>query len=237
MVFPQTRNVNNTETIDNSQKLGTEIAGHRGAGTRPFPVTTLNGIPFSRHSTPNRLPAHTKKLFVLIHQLMPINRLFMSSPYPRCLNYRDNHSSVNLSVHWVKISSCTTIVQLLGQVFRRARLEFIWTARRRLLSAVAGNDRALAPRGPANSVPSFWVLSTVAVLLTFLVCAKTISYVIKQIKMIADALVPWAKLTESQFVTFAEQPLGVQRIFLTVICAQQSCLCDKSIAEWHNHAS
>ena len=83
MVFPQTRNVNNTETIDNSQKLGTEIAGHRGAGTRPFPVTTLNGIPFSRHSTPNRLPAHTKKLFVLIHQLMPINRLFMSSPYPR----------------------------------------------------------------------------------------------------------------------------------------------------------
>ena len=69
MVFPQARNVNNTETVDNSQELGTEIAGGCGAGTRPFPVTTLNVFPFSRHSTPNRLPAKPKKIIRLDSQI------------------------------------------------------------------------------------------------------------------------------------------------------------------------
>ena len=68
MVFAQTRNVNNTATVDNTQKLGTEIAGRRGPGTRPFSVTT-NGIPFSRHSTPNRLPAKPKKIIRLDSQI------------------------------------------------------------------------------------------------------------------------------------------------------------------------
>ena len=38
-------------------------------------------------------------------------------------------------------------------------------------------------------------------------CGKTISYVIKRIEMIADALVAGTKLMKSQFVTFAAHPL------------------------------
>ena len=47
-------------------------------------------------------------------------------------------------------------------------------------------------------------------------CGRTISYVIKPIEMIVDALVAGTKLMKSQFVTFASHPLGVQQIFLTV---------------------
>ena len=54
-------NSNNTATVDNNQELGIEITGRRGARALPFPVATLIGFPFSRHSAPNRFPALTPK--------------------------------------------------------------------------------------------------------------------------------------------------------------------------------
>ena len=66
---------------------------------------------------------------------------------------------------------------------------------------------------------------------------ETISYVIKRIEMIADALVAGTKLMQSQFVTFPAPPLGVQKKFLTLFNTPQSCFHEKSIENCRNHAS
>ena len=54
-------NSNNTATVDKGHELGIEIAGRCGARALQFPVATLIGFPFSRHSAPNRFPALTPK--------------------------------------------------------------------------------------------------------------------------------------------------------------------------------
>ena len=67
-------------------------------------------------------------------------------------------------------------------------------------------------------IPKFLTVSDSCSILTVCCRVKTNSCIIKPIKMIADALVLKTKLRESQIVTFAAHPLGVQQIFLTVIC-------------------
>ena len=86
-------------------------------------------------------------------------------------------------------------------------------------------------------IPKFFTVVECYSILSACFCGKTISYVIKRIEMIADALVAGTKLMKSQFVTFAAHPLGVQQIFLTVFSTPQTCFCEKSIENCCSHAS
>ena len=165
-------------------------------------------------------------------------------PNLTCLNYRDNHSSLNtssiLSIFlcqcWIKAFSLKSWGSLV-----RGLVELAWISCQRPLVAFwvrkLENGRAPAPQNSTIPFPSFWLFVECYSIVSVRFCGKTISYVIKRIEMIADALVAGTKLMKSQFVTFAVHPLGIQQIFLTVFNTPQSCFHEKSIENCRNHAS
>ena len=129
----------------------------------------------------------------------------------------------------------TEILRLFSPGVCRARLNFMSTALSRLLSKETGKWPCPCTAMFDDFIPKFFIVVECYSIVSVLFCGKTISYVIKGIEMIADALVAGTKL-KSQFVTFAAHPFGVQQIFLTVFNTPQSCFHEKSIENCRNHA-
>ena len=144
---------------------------------RHFPITIKLVSPF--HVILPQTNIRPTKRFASIHKLMHIKRFPRSPPYLTCLNYRDNHSSLNTSSilsiflyqYWIKACSLKSWGSLV-----REFVELAWISCQRpgvaFWARKLENGRDPAPRQSTIPFPSFWLLLNVTVVFLFVFVGK-----------------------------------------------------------------
>ena len=151
--------------------------------------------------------------------------------------------------HWTQVRYCqsfctnidegmfTEILRLFSPGVCQARLNFMSTALSRLLSKETGKWPWPCTETIDDFIPKFFTVVECYSIVSVIFCGKTISYVIKRIDMIADALVAGTKLMQSHICDFSCAPPWCSKKFLTLFNTPQSCFHEKSIENCRNHAS